>query len=376
LTNQTSVHCSFPADGKRRVAIEQEWFKQPENGIQKIPLSALSKLYQAGAWLHRSLYSSGWRRIQRLQQPVISVGNLTVGGTGKTPTVIALGELLQQQGYIVSVLLRGYKGSHAGGPLLVSDGESLLASSQFAGDEALVIAKNLPGAIVTVCKDRTEAGRWVERSFSANVHLLDDGFQHFNLYRDLNLLLIDVTDPFGGNHLLPLGRLREPLAGIRRADAVLLTRTQPGQDYGDLVERVRAYKTAIPCFRVTQKLVVSSVSKDLDFVGLERLTALAFAGIANSAQFFDSLRKQGTNLPGTMGFPDHHRYRTEDLDRIKTVCQNQGIETVVTTEKDLQNFDASAVAPLHLVVVRVLFELEENGDIKKMILAAAKKITS
>jgi tetraacyldisaccharide 4'-kinase len=304
------------------------------------------------------------------------VGNLTVGGTGKTPTVIALGELLQKRGYVVSVLLRGYKGSHSGGPLLVSDGKSVLASSQLAGDEALVIAKNLPAAIVTVCKDRSEAGRWVERHFSANVHLLDDGFQHFRLYRDLNLLLIDVTDPFGGNHLLPLGGLREPLAGVRRADAVLLTRTQPCQDYEDLVDRVRSYKPAIPCFRVTQKLVVSSVSRGLDFVGLEYHTALAFAGIANPAQFFDSLRKQGMNLAGTMSFPDHHRYRTEDLERIKAACRNRGIGTVVTTEKDLQNLDDTAVAPLHLVAVRVLFELEGTGGIEKMILAAANKIAS
>lgn len=334
----------------------------------KAPLAALGKLYEAGVLLRNGLYSSGLRRVHRLKQPVISVGNLTMGGTGKTPTVIALGRLLQEAGCSLSVLLRGYRGENAGHPLLVSDGESLLTSSQLAGDEALVIAKNLPRAIVAVGKDRARTGQWVEQRFSVDAHLLDDGFQHLGLYRDLNLLLVDVTNPFGGDHPPPLGRLRESLDGIQRADAILLTRTQPGQDYRSVIERVRCHKLVIPCFRATQKLIASSSSEDSGLTGLEGFAALAFAGIANPAQFFDSLERQGVKLAGTLSFPDHHRYSARDLRHIKEQCKEQGIERVVTTEKDAENFQALALDPLRLVVAKVIFRFEDVAEIRKLLL--------
>ncbi len=307
---------------------------------------------------------------------MIRGGNLTMGGTGKTPTVVAIGQLLQREGCRVSVLLRGYKGKNNGRPLLVSDGKSLLTSSRRAGDEALVIAKNLPGAIVAVGTNRTEVGRWVEKHFAIDVHILDDGFQHLRLYRDLNLLLIDVTNPFGGDHLPPLGRLRESLAGIRRADVVLLTRTQPGHDYEKLVKRVRYYKAALPCLRVTQKLVVSSVSGDCSVTALENRAALAFAGIAHPAQFFDSLRSEGMRLTGTMSFPDHHRYTTSDLDQIKARCLEQGIENVVTTEKDAENLQVSTLDPLRLILVKVVFEFDEIDQVRKMLLDSLRETAS
>jgi tetraacyldisaccharide 4'-kinase len=332
----------------------------------KMPQAAVGKLYETVVRLRNGLYTSGLRRVHRLKQPVISVGNLTMGGTGKTPTVIALGRLLQEAGCSLSVLLRGYKGESVGHPLLVSDGESLLGSSRLAGDEALVIAKNLPRAIVAVGKDRARAGQWVEQRFAVDAHLLDDGFQHLGLYRDLNLLLVDVTDPFGGDHPPPLGRLRESLDGIRRANAILLTRTQPGQDYRSVTDRVHGYKPAIPCFRVTQKLIASSSSEDLGLT--EGFATLAFAGIAHPAQFFDSLERQGIKLAGALSFPDHHRYTARDLRHIKDRCKEQGIERVVTTEKDAENFEASTLDPLELVVVEVIFAFEDVAAIRKLLL--------
>ena len=306
---------------------------------------------------------------------MISVGNLTMGGTGKTPTVVALARLLQKEGCLVSVLGRGYKGENNGRPLLVSDGKSLLTSSRFAGDEALVIAKNLPGAIVAVGTDRSEVGRWVEQRFAVDAHILDDGFQHLRLYRDLNVLLIDVTNPFGGDYLPPLGRLRESLAGIRRADVVLLTRTQPGHEYKNLVEQVRCYK-ALPCLRVTQRLLVSSVSGDSKLPRLEQTAALAFAGIAHPAQFFDSLRREGMRLIRTMSFPDHHRYTARDVKQIKARCLEQRIETVVTTEKDAENLAGATLDPLRLIIVKVVFELDEDEEFRKMLLNSLRETDS
>jgi tetraacyldisaccharide 4'-kinase len=340
---------------------------EPEMRTLKTPLAALGKLYEAGVRIRNGLYSSGLRRVHRLKQPVISVGNLTMGGTGKTPTVIALGRMLQEAGCSVSVLLRGYKGENIGEPLLVSDGESLLASSQSAGDEAVVIAKNLPRAIVAVGKDRVRTGEWVEQRFRVDAHLLDDGFQHLRLYRNLNLLLVDVTNPFGGERPPPLGRLRESLDGIQRADAVLLTRTQPGGNYQSLIERVRSYKPSILCFRVTQKLVVSSRSQDSGLPGLDGLTALAVAGIANPTQFFDLLERQGLKLADTLVFPDHHRYSVRDLKQVKKRCKQREMEFVVTTEKDAENLDASALDPLRLIVVKVTFVFEDVAEIRKML---------
>ena len=183
--------------------------------------------YEQAVRLRNRGYEAGWFRVQRLNRPVISIGNLTLGGTGKTPTVIALGKMLQGAGYSVSVLLRGYKGRHRGGPLLVSDGRRIRSESALAGDEALVIARNLPGALVTVGKDRARAGRWIESRRPVDLHLLDDGFQHRKLHRCLDLVLVDVTNPFGGGQVVPAGQLREPLEALRRADAVILTRTRP-----------------------------------------------------------------------------------------------------------------------------------------------------
>jgi len=236
-----------------------------------------------------------------------------------------------------------------------------------AGDEATVIAKNLPRAIVAVGKDRPHVGLFVEDRFPVDVHLLDDGFQHLGLHRDLNLLLVDATDPFGGDHAPPLGRLRESLEGIRRADALLLTRCQPGREYEFVIERVRRFKPAIPYFRVSQRSTISS-SEGLSLAGLEGRTVLAFAGIANPAQFFDSLETQGLKLAGTLSFPDHHRYSARDVSRIKERCGKEGVETVVTTEKDVENFDPSSLDPLKLIVVKVTFVFENVAAIRRILL--------
>ena len=182
-------------------------------------LSPIAALYGAVVRLRGWGYAAGVFRVARLQSPVISVGNLTMGGTGKTPTTIALGKRLLDSGHRVAILSRGYKGEHSGGPLLVSDGQCIHTTAKEAGDEALVIARNLPRALVAVARKRAQAGAWLEKHFGVDVHLLDDGFQHLQLHRDLNLLVVDATNPFGGG-LPPRGRLREPLDAIRRADAV------------------------------------------------------------------------------------------------------------------------------------------------------------
>lgn len=333
-------------------------------------LFPIAKLYETGVRLRNGLYSSGLLQVKRLRQPVISVGNLTMGGTGKTPTVIALGQLLQASGCCVSVLLRGYKGRNQDGPLLVSDGKRVLTSSGIAGDEALVIAKNLPGALVVVAKDRAQAGAWVESRFSVGAHLLDDGFQHLKIYRDLNLLLVDVTNPFGGGNVPPAGRLREPLQAISRADAVILTRVQTGHNYQDLIGLVQRYKPGVPCLLARQQFVSAATINPEESFSIGNLigaSALAFAGLGNPFQFFDSLQNWGVRLSYKMSFPDHHRYTHRDLNRIREKCLGRGIDTVVTTEKDAENFQANQLDPLRVVVVKTAFEFEDVEELRRLL---------
>jgi len=336
----------------------------------EILLSPAAKVYEAGIRLRNWLYSDGLFRARKLKQPVISVGNLTMGGTGKTPTVIALGQLLQKAGYSVSILLRGYKGLNRGRPLLVSDGKTILSNSRMAGDEALVIAKNLPEALVVVAKNRAQAGAWVESRFPVDIHLLDDGFQHRKVHRNLNLVLIDVTNPFDGGRLPPLGRLREPLEGLSRSDAVILSRTQIGRTYPSIIDTVRSHNPDIPCFLARQKFASATIfhqGQTVTVGNLQDTRALAFAGLANTRQFFDSLKDWGVGLVETLSFPDHHRYRSEDLDRIKEKCMELGTDTVVTTEKDFENFEVCGLDPLRVVVVKVGFEFDDLEGLRKIL---------
>lgn len=340
----------------------------------KMPLRLVSAAYEQVVRLRNRGYDAGWLKVQRLERPVISVGNLTLGGAGKTPTVIALGKMLQGAGYSVSVLLRGYKGRHRGGPLPVSDGRRIRSDSGLAGDEALVIARNLPGALVTVGKDRAGAGRWIESREAVDLHLLDDGFQHRQLHRCLNLVLVDVTNPFGGRRMVPSGQLREPLESLRRADAVVLTRTRTGEDYDPLTRELRRFKLRMPCFHSTQRL--ESVSDRTD--GGERAEAplagcraLAFAGLGNPEQFFDSLRRQGVEVVQALPFRDHHRYSTRELSVIAERCRQLRVDTAITTEKDAENLPPASLHPpaLRVLIAKVSFEFVGKG-LREMLLRA------
>lgn len=329
-------------------------------------LRLVSTAYEQAVRLRNRGYDAGWFKVQRLKQPVISIGNLTLGGTGKTPTVIALGKMLQGAGYSVSVLLRGYKGRHRGGPLLVSDGRRIRSESGLAGDEALVTARNLPGALVTVGRDRARAGRWIESREAADLHLLDDGFQHRQLHRCLDLVLVDVTNPFGGGLMVPSGQLREPLEAFHRADAVILTRTRPGEGYDLMTRRVLDCKPGLPCFHSTQTLepvAYRTARGERVEAPLAGCRALAFAGLANPQQFFDSLRQHGVELVQTIPFGDHHRYSTRELSAIGRRCRELRVDTAITTEKDAENLPPASLHPpaIRVLIAHVSFDFVGDG---------------
>jgi tetraacyldisaccharide 4'-kinase len=332
----------------------------------------ISCLYAAGVRLRWKLYSSRLIRTNRLFKPVISIGNLSMGGTGKTPTVITIGRLLEQAGCRVSVLSRGYKGKHSGSPLMVSDGSHIVADAESAGDEPLVIARNLPASKVTVCKDRFAAGRMVESMDAVDVHLLDDGFQCLSLYRSFNLLLIDVTNPWAGG-LPPLGRRREPFQALSRADAILLTRCQKGEDYGDILGLIRKYHSRVQVFRSQQRLeefreYPGEIAKPMEQIAGRKV--LALSGIGNPAQFQNSLIQAGGNVAGIMAFPDHHRFTRKEYRKILQSCRASSIDVIVTTEKDLERLDISELSPWRVWAPKLEFILEEPDQFMDMLIRA------
>jgi tetraacyldisaccharide 4'-kinase len=270
---------------------------------------------------------------------VISVGNLTTGGTGKTPVVRFLAELLLEAGYQPSILSRGYRGRAESTGFLISDGSQVHCGPEVAGDEPFLLAEQIPDALIAVGKNRWQSGHNIENRFENVVHLLDDGFQHFQLYRDLDLLLIDGTKSLDRMSLLPSGTLREPLDSIRRADAVLLTRSHlvGNEEIPKLEKEVARLNPTIPVFpfhhEASAPIEVAS-GEEIASNNLEGQPVAALAAIGNPGQFLDDLQRLNFQVKEKLIFRDHHRFSQDDLDHILSVCGRANLKVVITTEKD------------------------------------------
>lgn len=315
-------------------------------------LRLLSASYGLVVRVRAWLYATGWFPTWRLPCRVISVGNLTVGGTGKTPVVIWLVQALLRRGLRVGVLSRGYKRTSEEEFLLVSDGKAALAGPAEAGDEPHLIASRCPGAVVAVGADRYGTGRWVLNRFPLDCVVLDDGFQHLALHRDVNLLLVDASAPGDLGALLPAGRLREPLMAAARATLVLLTRVDQARQhegYTGLVGALgRTDQPVLVRFKPETFVdVASGAEQALD--GVAGRTAMLFSGIGNSGAFRTTMDELGVTVVDEVRFPDHHAYRDSDLKLLRERSQARGAQLMVTTEKD-----AVKVAPLLQTGDRVL----------------------
>lgn len=303
--------------------------------------------YQLAVQARLWAYAAGWLPSRRLPGWVISVGNLTVGGTGKTPVVIWLVNRLLKQGCRVAVLSRGYKRQSRAAFVLVSDGKQVLAGPETAGDEPHLIATRCPGAPVAVGGDRYRLGCWLAQQLpdlKLDGFVLDDGFQHLALRRDLDLLLIDASAPEDLQALLPAGRLREPLAEAGRASAFLVTRADQAGDPEAVLAPIRAATgrrdpAILLRFRPVEWVEVSGRCRH----GVEWAkgrTALLFSGIGKAGAFRTTVAGLGVRVADEVLFPDHHAYRAGDLAMIRERAQGGGVELVLTTEKD-----AGKVAP-------------------------------
>ena len=296
-------------------------------------MNPLSRMFGAGVALRNALYDRGVLKTRKLTRPVVSVGNISVGGSGKTPFVIALGQLLQQRGIAFDVLSRGYGRSSSEVVAIDSQGGPALT-----GDEPALILQHLHVPVI-VGADRYEAGLMAEGMVnSSKLHLLDDGFQHRRLHRDFDIVMLPASDL--EDKLLPVGRLREPVRSLRRADAVVV--------YADQNPTVPA---SANIWRVRRTVAVEGVPS----------RPLAFCGLARPQQFFSQLRQLGLQLADTVAFPDHHRYRESDIRRLLRLKSSTGAGGFITTEKDAVNLGSlqERLEPLRTAKLRLVFENPE-----------------
>jgi len=309
--------------------------------------------------LRRWGYHRGVLPTRRLSIPVISVGNLTVGGTGKTPTTMLLARLLRQQGKRVVVLSRGYKGSAPAPVNVVSDGERVCLNPLEAGDEPFLLAQRLPGVPVLTATDRARAGTYAQDRFSPDVAILDDGFQHMRLHRDVEIVLLDQEYPFGNGYLLPRGPLREPPRTRARAHLALVTGSAPAREQTKkkLEAHIRRHHASIPIFYahyVPRALIPLTAEEELPCDHVQGKSVVALAGIGRPRSFSGLLEALGARVIETRFFPDHHQYRTEDLE----IPGNHAV--VVTTEKDAVKLKSLDLRAEKIFILSVALVLEEE----------------
>ena len=339
-----------------------------DEGITRFPsfeflLYLVSKCYGVLVNFRNAFYQKGIIKPKKLPCLVISIGNLTIGGTGKTPLTIYVGKLVRQLGFKVTLISRGYKGAAEEEGGIVSDGRSVLMEPKRAGDEPYMMAATLKDIPVVVGRKRYDAGMIAIREFEPDVVVLDDAFQHLLLARDLDLVLLDSLRPFGNGYLFPRGPLREPVSGLLRGDAFILSRS----DWNDSAtfERIKKMVAPRPVFKSIHipKIIrvigrksdveqeASQQPNGYDFESLRTRRIFGFSGIAKNDDFKTMLVELGLGVKGFKRFPDHHYYSEEELAMILELSRQVHCDTLVTTEKDFVRISDRTKWPVDLVVI-------------------------
>lgn len=316
-------------------------------------LSPAGWLYGKIADIRNALYDHGVLRSHDLGARTISIGNITAGGTGKTPLVAYVAEILAGAGEKVCILTRGY-GRESSGRMLVSDGEKVLVDARTGGDEPVELARKLIGkAIVAADADRVAAAAWARERFGITVFILDDGFQHRRARRDLDIVCIDASDPAGSGRILPAGKLREPFENIDRATAIVITRSNLALDLEEISVRLRQHNMDAPIFisrnRVAGAVRLGESAGVPEWASLRscgngdnEVSVLAFCGLGNPEAFFtdllrafeEGLMNDEFDLSIVKKFPDHHRYSQSDIIALERQAREKGIHALLTTAKD------------------------------------------
>jgi len=300
-------------------------------------LAPFGYLYGRIMDVRNTLYDRGFLKSYSLGARTISVGNLTTGGTGKTPLVALVAGMLAENGERVCILTRGYGRENPRERVLVSDGESVLADAKIGGDEPVELARKLLGkAIIVADADRVSAANWTREKFAITTFILDDGFQHRRAKRDLDIVCIDATNPCGNGRILPAGTLRESFKNLDRADAIVITRANQVDDIDDLARRLKNRNNSAPIFKATTKIKRLVRMEEVPAHTQSNLQTrlLAFSGIGNTENFFSTLRMAGFELSGTEIFRDHHRYVQSDVELLDRRANEITADGFVTTAKD------------------------------------------
>lgn len=329
----------------------------------RLCLFPLTMLYRIGLIIFFLPYLLGVRKKFKLPVPVISVGNITFGGTGKTPAVQTICRLLQKKRLRIVILSRGHGGA-AKEAVIVSDGNSVLTDSELVGDEPILLAKSLPGVCVIVGKDRRKSGSAACNKFNPDLIVLDDGLQYWQLHRDLDIIVLNAMKPLGSGFVMPMGDLREPVSALRRAGIVLLSHSQKLDDlsYKRLVGRLKKYAPSADYFRgshVPLSFLNVRTGEELDLKWVSGQKIFAFCGIGRPSSFMNMLKEMGAVSVGNMVFQDHHSYNCDDIQNIKSAQQQSEADFVITTEKDIARLGKKAEAIDNLYALRIKFDIEE-----------------
>ena len=329
-------------------------------------LLALSLFYRLAVLARNKAYDLGALRIRRLPHPVISVGNIVAGGAGKTPCVRLLVAELQKRGIRAAILSRGYgavQRQHRY-PLLVSDGARILRSAAEAGDEPVMLAKSLAASIVVADPNRIRGGMMAARKFAVDCFILDDGFQHRKLHRDLDVLLLDCDRPFGNGRLLPAGRLREPRRNMSRAGVLVITRCESAPPK-ELVDKIKTANPRAAIFSARHRpnrLVAIGSGAVGDPAALRGKKIAAFSAIARPDDFEKSLLSLGAALIFRRAFPDHHSFDRREIEEIVAEASRRGAEAIVTTAKDAVRIPPMPSPPIPFLYLDVEMEVCGGGD--------------
>jgi len=337
------------------------WLEAREEGRARravlLPLAGAARLYAVGAALHRSLYRARWLRARRFPGRVVSVGNLTVGGNAKTPAAAWLARSLASRGHQVVLASRGAGARPGPDVVVVSDGRFVRSRAEEAGDEALVLAAHAPGVPVLVARDRGRAALRALSAFGADLVVLDDGFQHHRLARDVDLLLVDAAQGFGNGRVLPRGPLREPLSALQYAHAVGFVDGEPGPREQAALARFAPLARIFRARRRPVSLRPLAGGPGAPPESLAGAEVGMLAGLARPASLRATLERLGARVVAERRFPDHHRYRARDLRGLAEL-----VPRWITSEKDAFKLSPDWLGGADLQVLEIELEVEQAPD--------------
>ena len=370
-------------------------------GLKRALLWLPAKLYELAVRFRVAAYETAYLKPKRLNSIVISIGNITLGGTGKTPFAEYIARYLMQEGHSVAILTRGYsRGSHgrrvlnfpphsrtgesysgaARDTALGHSSESGPKAPREFGDEPLMLARALQDVPIIIDKDRFAGGEWAERETGSRVMILDDAYQHLALARDLNILLLDATDPFGGFEMAPFGRLREPLYGLKRADAVIVTRAHRPFDQAQVLTVLKLFcgeTLPVMYFHSTlarlRHLATGETYDAREFAGWN---GALMCGIGNPLAFADDVLQIGVNIVSESFFADHHYFTQEELDRVNRAAEEAQAHAILVTEKDAVRLEGLRFGGIPVYAAQLEIHGDDEVRLKSLLLRTVTSKTA